>query len=296
MNTLTPLKRTGLIAALVFLWGISWSIYKLALDYTPPLLFAGLRTLGGGVLLMLILLPRRRLIRWHANWKAYVISAILNVVLFYGLQTLGLLYMPSGLFSVLVYLQPVLVGLFAWMWLGESMSPLKIIGLILGFAGVISVSAGGFSGHVAVIGVVLALVTALSWALGTVYIKKANQKVDALWMVAFQCTLGGLVLTASGSATESWAAITWNAPYLIGLIFGIIFGIALSWIIYFTLVGAGDASKVASYTFLVPLLSVFIGTLVLHEPFTWFLLLGLVLIGISIYLVNRKPRMLNMRS
>jgi len=296
MNTLTPLKRAGLIAALVFLWGISWSIYKLALDYTPPLLFAGLRTLGGGVLLMLILLPRRRLIRWHANWKAYVISAILNVVLFYGLQTLGLLYMPSGLFSVLVYLQPVLVGLFAWMWLGESMSPLKIIGLILGFAGVISVSAGGFSGHVAVIGVVLALVTALSWALGTVYIKKANQKVDALWMVAFQCTLGGLVLTASGSATESWAAITWNAPYLIGLIFGIIFGIALSWIIYFTLVGAGDASKVASYTFLVPLLSVFIGTLVLHEPFTWFLLLGLVLIGISIYLVNRKPRMLNMRS
>ncbi|WP_046227444.1 DMT family transporter [Paenibacillus dauci] len=296
MNTLTPLKRAGLIAALVFLWGISWSIYKLALDYTPPLLFAGLRTLGGGVLLMLILLPRRRLIRWHANWKAYVISAILNVVLFYGLQTLGLLYMPSGLFSVLVYLQPVLVGLFAWMWLGESMSPLKIIGLILGFAGVISVSAGGFSGHVAVIGVVLALVTALSWALGTVYIKKANQKVDALWMVAFQCTLGGLVLTASGSATESWSAITWNAPYLIGLIFGIIFGIALSWIIYFTLVGAGDASKVASYTFLVPLLSVFIGTLILHEPFTWFLLLGLVLIGISIYLVNRKPRMLNMRS
>ncbi|ANF94857.1 DMT family transporter [Paenibacillus bovis] len=295
MNTLTPLKRAGLIAALVFLWGISWSIYKLALDYTPPLLFAGLRTLGGGVLLMLILLPRRRLIRWRDNWKAYTISAILNVVLFYGLQTLGLLYMPSGLFSVLVYLQPVLVGLFAWMWLGESMSPLKIIGLILGFAGVISVSAGGFSGHVAVIGVVLALVTALSWALGTVYIKKANQKVDALWMVAFQCTLGGLVLTASGSATESWAAITWNAPYLIGLIFGIIFGIALSWIIYFTLVGAGDASKVASYTFLVPLLSVFIGTLLLHEPFTWFLLLGLVLIGISIYLVNRKPRIVNMR-
>lgn len=296
MNTLTPLKRAGLIAALVFLWGISWSIYKLALDYTPPLLFAGLRTLGGGVLLMLILLPRRRLIRWQDNWKAYTISAILNVVLFYGLQTLGLLYMPSGLFSVLVYLQPVLVGLFAWMWLGESMSPLKIIGLVLGFAGVISVSAGGFSGHVAVIGVVLALVTALSWALGTVYIKKANQKVDALWMVAFQCTLGGLVLTASGSVTESWADITWNAPYLIGLIFGIIFGIALSWIIYFTLVGAGDASKVASYTFLVPLLSVFIGTLLLHEPFTWFLLLGLVLIGISIYLVNRKPRIMNVRS
>ncbi|WP_411344319.1 DMT family transporter [Paenibacillus sp. WLX1005] len=290
MNTLTPMKRVALIASLVFLWGISWSIYKVALAYTPPVLFAGLRTLIGGLLLIIIMLPRRRLIRWKQNWRAYAISGLLNVALFYGLQTVGLMYLPSGLFSVLVYLQPVLVGLFAWMWLGESMSWRKVIGLLLGFAGVISVSAGGFSGHVAVVGVVLALVTALSWALGTVFIKKANQTTDALWMVAFQCTLGGALLTAAGSVTENWSDITWNAPYWFGLIFGIIFGIALSWMIYFTLVGAGDASKVASYTFLVPLLSVFIGTLLLHEPFTWFLLLGLVLIGVSIYLVNRKPR------
>ncbi|WP_172197126.1 DMT family transporter [Saccharibacillus qingshengii] len=290
MKTLTGPQRFGMIVALVLIWGVSWSIYKVALDYTPPLLFAGLRTLIGGLLLMLFLLPKRSRIRWKQNWNVYVVSALLNVVLFYGLQTIGLLYMPSGLFTVLVYLQPVLVGLLAWVWLDERMNPLKAIGLLLGFLGVISVSLGGFSGHVAVIGVVLAIATAVSWALGTVFIKKSGSSVDSLWLVAFQCTLGGFVLTFAGSLTENWTDIVWNGAYWTGLLFGICFGIALSWILYITLTQAGEASQVASYTFIVPLLSVLIGTLALHEPFSRFLLLGLVLIGTGIYLVNRRVK------
>lgn len=119
MGELTTAKRMMMIALLVVLWGISWPIYKVALEFTPPLLFAGLRTLLGGLLLGVILVPRWNRIRWKENWRVYAISGIFNVVLFYGLQTVGLMYVPSGLFSVLVYLQPVLVGIFAWMWLGK---------------------------------------------------------------------------------------------------------------------------------------------------------------------------------
>ncbi|MDY8092869.1 MULTISPECIES: DMT family transporter [Paenibacillus] len=290
MGELTTAKRMMMIALLVVLWGISWPIYKVALEFTPPLLFAGLRTLLGGLLLGVILVPRWNRIRWKENWRVYAISGIFNVVLFYGLQTVGLMYVPSGLFSVLVYLQPVLVGIFAWMWLGEAMSRLKVLGLVIGFLGVAAVSVGGFSGHVAVAGVILAIITAVSWALGTVYVKKVNQRVDSLWLVAFQCTLGGIVLTGAGTVTESWADIVWNVPYVSGLIFGTVLGISLSWLLYFTLVNSGDASKVASYTFLVPVISVFVSSLVLGEAITAFLLIGLILIGLSIYLVNRRVR------
>ncbi|KOS02607.1 EamA family transporter [Paenibacillus peoriae] len=290
MGELTTAKRMMMIALLVVLWGISWPIYKVALEFTPPLLFAGLRTLLGGLLLGAILVPRWNRIRWKENWRVYAISGIFNVVLFYGLQTVGLMYVPSGLFSVLVYLQPVLVGIFAWMWLGEAMSRLKVIGLIIGFLGVAAVSVGGFSGHVAVAGVIIAIITAVSWALGTVYVKKVNQRVDSLWLVAFQCTLGGIVLTGAGTVTESWSDIVWNVPYVSGLIFGTVLGISLSWLLYFTLVNSGDASKVASYTFLVPVISVFVSSLVLGEAITAFLLIGLILIGLSIYLVNRRAR------
>lgn len=282
-------KTFLLISFLVVVWGLSWPIYKIALPSTPPLLFAGMRTLFGGILIAVLLFPKRDSIRWKANWKIYVTSAIFNVVLFYSLQTVGLRFLPSGLFSVLVYLQPVLVGILAWLWLGESMTPIKIIGLIIGFLGVAAVSSGGFSGHISVTGIILALLTGISWAIGTAFVKRVSQKVDSMWLVAFQFIIGGTFLTALGSAVEKFSAIVWNAPYVFGLIFGIILGISASWIVYFTLVNHGDASKVASYTFLVPLISVFSGTLFLHEPFTVNLLTGLVLIAVSIYLVNRKP-------
>jgi drug/metabolite transporter (DMT)-like permease len=290
MRELSRPKTIGLVTFLVIIWGISWPIYKIALAYTPPLLFAGMRTLLGGFLLAALCVPRWKQIRWKENWPIYVLSSVFNVILFYGLQTVGLLYMPSGLFSVIVYLQPVLVGIFAWLWLGETMTALKIIGLILGFLGVSAVSAGGLSGHIAILGIVMALVTSLAWSIGTVYVKKVSHRVDSIWLVAFQCMIGGMVLTAIGSSAEQWSDITWNIPYLIGLIFGIIFGISASWVVYFTLVNSGDASKVASYTFLVPLIAVLSGTLFLHEPFSVYLFIGLVLIAVSIYLVNRKSK------
>ncbi|WP_047151125.1 DMT family transporter [Aneurinibacillus tyrosinisolvens] len=290
MKELSRTKTVSLIAFLVIIWGIAWPIYKTALPYTPPLLFAGMRTLLGGLLLAVLLYPKRKQIRWKENWPIYFISSVFNVTLFYGLQTVGLMYTPSGLFSVIVYLQPVLVGIFAWLWLGESMSLLKVIGLLIGFLGVIMVSAGGFSGHIAMLGIVLALITGLCWAIGTVYVKKVSTRVDSMWLSAIQCIIGGIALTGVGSGMEKWSSIVWNGPYLFGLIFGIVLGISASWVVYFTLVNLGDASKVASYTFLVPLISVLTGTLFLGEPFTIDLLIGLVLIAISIYLVNRKSK------
>jgi drug/metabolite transporter (DMT)-like permease len=291
MRELSRAKTLGLITFLVIVWGVSWPIYKIALDYTPPLLFAGMRTFFGGLLLVVLYISKWKQIRWKENWPIYLISSVFNVIIFYGLQTIGLMQMPSGLFSVIVYLQPVLVGIFAWLWLGEPMNALKLFGLILGFLGVGAVSTGGLSGHIAMLGVVFALLTALGWGVGTVYVKKVSHRADSIWLVAFQCIIGGLVLSAAGSVTEGWSSIVWNAPYLFGLIFGTFLGISASWVVYFTLVNSGDASKVASYTFLVPLISVLCGTLFLHEPFSVFLLLGLVLIAVSIYLVNRKPKM-----
>ncbi|BCJ88491.1 DMT family transporter [Effusibacillus dendaii] len=289
MGQLSRTKTTVLITFLVVVWGVAWPIYKIALAYTPPLLFAGMRTLLGGLFLAVLLLPKRKLLRWKENRSIYLISSIFNVVIFYGVQSIGLRYIPAGLFSVIVYLQPILIGIFAWLWLGESMTALKVIGLILGFFGVAAVSSEGFTGHISGLGIVLALVTAVGWAVGTIYSKKVGHRVDAMWLSAFQCIIGGIILTGSGFVYENWSEIIWNVPYVFGLVFGVVLGISTAWVVYFTLVKAGDASKVASYTFLVPLISVFSGTLFLGEPFTVSLLIGLLLIAVSIYLVNRKP-------
>lgn len=172
MKQLSKAQTAFFLAFLVIMWGVNWPLSKAALAYSPPLLFAGIRTLIGGLLLLLVALPRLQKLRFKQTWHIYLISAILNISLFYGLQTIGLNYLPAGLFSAIVFFQPVLMGIFSWMWLGESMFALKLVGLAVGFAGVAVISAAGFSGHISVTGILLALGSAISWALGTVFMKK----------------------------------------------------------------------------------------------------------------------------
>lgn len=283
-------KSNMALLVLILVWGASWPIYKLALPYTPPLLFAGMRATIGGLLLGILLWKRRDLINLRKNWRLYCISALFNTILFFGIQTIGLNYLPGGLFSVLVYFQPVLLGLFAWFWLGEIMTPIKITGLLLGFIGIFIVSLDGLTYHVSIIGVVLGLITAVCWAFGVIYVKRVSNQVDAFWMVSLQCIIGGLVLLGTGTIFESWTAIQWNSTYLFGLSYGGIFGIPLAYIIYYKLINEGEASKVGSFTFLVPIIAVFIGVAFLDEPITHLLIIGLVLVGISIFLVNYRSK------
>lgn len=135
-------------------------------------IFSGIRTLLGGVILLLFAIRHRETLRFRQNAWTYLVLSIFNIAGYYGLQTVGLRYLSAGLFSTLVFLQPILLGLFSWMWLGERMFPLKVIGLVLGFGGVIVISSGGMAGHLSVLGIVLGLASGLCWALGTIYMKK----------------------------------------------------------------------------------------------------------------------------
>ncbi|AKP78589.1 putative amino-acid metabolite efflux pump [Priestia megaterium Q3] len=279
-----------LLAALVLIWGLTWPVSKLALGYSSPILLSGVRSLLAGIVLLAVALPRYKRLHWKQNWHKYMVSGLFNAILFYGLQTLGLMFMPAGVFSVIVYLQPVLIGIIAWLWIGESMNAVKVGGLLLGFVGVATISMGELSANASAVGIILAVLTALSWAIGTVYIKRISDSVDGIWLITIQSLVGGVVMTATGSGVEGWSHMVWNSSSVLLLLFLALFSVAVAWLIYFHLISHGDASKVASFNFLVPIISIVIGTLFLDEPFTSSLLVGLALIIISIYLVNKKAK------
>ncbi|MBJ8028482.1 DMT family transporter [Bacillus cereus group sp. N21] len=295
MTQLSRTKTVIILSFLVLMWGINWPLSKFALHYTPPVLFAGIRTIIGGFILLIFALPKYKQLHLKETWHLYFISALLNIILFYGLQTVGLQYMPAGLFSAIVFLQPVLLGIFSWIWLEETMYGLKIFGLILGFAGVAIISSSSLTGHISVIGILLALGCAIGWALGTVFIKKTGNRVNAIWMVTLQLIIGGFCLIGFGSKFESWSSIAWSIPFVIVLLFISIFVIAMGWLAYFTLVGAGEASTVGAYTFLIPLIAIIISSIFLHEAITISLFVGLLFIVVSICFVNIKPKSLIMK-
>ncbi|MFP7201842.1 DMT family transporter [Lysinibacillus halotolerans] len=282
-----------LLTLLIVIWGVSWPIYKNGVSFMPPLLFAGVRAFIGGIILFFIAWQNRRFLQFRKNWQYYVISATLNIVLYLGIQTVGLIYLPGGLFSVLVYFQPVLLGILAWLFLGEGMTITKIIGLIIGFIGILLVSIEGLTIHLSIIGVSLALATALVWASGVVYVKKNKEKVDPYWMVVMQLVIGGAFLLTAGFIVEDVQLISWNGELISSIIWGSTAGMAIAQFLYYKLINEGEASKVGAFTFIVPIISVIISAIFLDETITINLFFGMILVGTSIYLVNYQRKKLS---
>jgi O-acetylserine/cysteine efflux transporter len=285
-------KRRFVVLAfslLVLFWGSAFSVVKIGLDFSPPVLFAGLRSLFGGLAMVGVALLWGGNPHLRRDWPVFLLLALFNVALFIGLQTYAILYLPSGSAAILVYLQPILVGLLAWLFLGEELSTAKIVGLLLGFSGIVAVSAGSLSGAASAIsplGVALGAGSAFFWALGTVYFKKYEARVSTLWAVALPFLVGGAALTALGLVVEPWGEVAWIGPFVASLLYSSLVGISLAWVIWFALVRAGEASRVAAYIFAVPLTAVLIGVVFLDEPLGYTLLIGAALIVCGIYLVN----------
>lgn len=275
------------IVLLVLAWGSTFAAVKVGLESAPPILFGGLRSVLGGAVMVVLAFARSGRPALRATWPAYAVLTLLNVVLFFSLQTLAILELPSGLASVLIYLQPVLVGVLAAPLLGESLTGFKVAGLLTGFAGIAVVSAGAFAGHVSALGVGYAVVGALVWALGTIAFKAYAEQVDVWWAVAIPFLVGGLMLSAGGAAFEG-TDITWSGEFVAAFVWASVIGTALSWSLWFGLVGSGEAGRAASYIFFVPLISLVIGAVFLDESLGLSLLAGAGLVIVGVYLVNRR--------
>jgi drug/metabolite transporter (DMT)-like permease len=288
-------RRFGALAfaVLVIAWGSSFSVVKVGLEDAPPVLFVGGRTLVAGVLMTAVASAWGGALNFRRDWRVFGFLAVFNVALFVGFQTFALLYLPSGTAAVLIYLQPILVGIFAWLFLGESLTPTKVFGLLLGFAGIVAVSSAGLlgaPGDVTPVGVACGVASALFWALGTVGFKKYEARVSTLWAVAVPFLAGGVALSALGFLLESPSDISWTGPLISSVLYSALVGTGLAWLLFFGLVRAGEASRVASYIFVVPLAAVVIGALLLDEGLGPPLLVGAALVVSGIYLVNRTPR------
>ena len=276
------------VTVLVLAWASTFAALKVGLEHCPPVLFAGMRCLLGAAAMAPAAWRSRVTARRGPSWRTYAVLAGLNVVLFLGLQTLALLHLPSGTAAVLIYLQPVLVGLLAWPVLGERLTAAKLGGLLLGFAGVITVSASSLAADLPLEGVAAALLAALAWALGTVYVKRNEDTVTHSGAIAVQFLIGGVVLTGLGLVVEDPGDISWSPMLWVGLGYAGLVGVALAWALWFRLIRSGEASRAAAYIFFVPITALAIGVVLFGETLTPSMVVGALLVVAGIYLVNRR--------
>jgi probable blue pigment (indigoidine) exporter len=285
-----PLADLGLFLLLCLIWGITYVVLKVGLREAPPLTFAALRALTGGVALVAYALVTTRqfpLDRLTHQTAAFL--GITNVAAFLACLNLASARLSAGETSILTYTQPLLVALLAYLWLREPLSRRALAGLLLGFAGVVVVVADKvhLAGSPSWLGYAFGLGGAAAWTVGTVYFRARQRGLNLAWVTALQTVYGAVPLVLLGLFVERPVLtpsfeLAWTVAY-VGL-----GSSALAYLIWFYLLRHRPAAEVTAYIFLVPFFAVLSGVLALGEGLSVGTLVGGGLILGGIYAVNGR--------
>ena len=209
-----PARLWWLLGALTFAWGFNWTAMKLALAEVPPWTFRSLCLgLGSAVLFAALRLGGQRLAWPHGQWRRLWLLALLNISGWNMLVAFGLTMIASGRASILAYTMPVLsIPLSVWL-LDERLTRAKLIGLLLGLAGLALLIGESFAAiGAAPLGTLLVLGAAASWALGAVLQKKYPVTLPAAPYTAWIMLLGGVPIFIGAALLEDLRALGHIGP------------------------------------------------------------------------------------
>ena len=256
-------------------WGLNFTVIRFGLDEMTPFSFAGWRFLIGA-------LPALFLPRPNISWKALAgIGVFLFtgqfVFLFFAMQA-GL---PPGLSSVLVQLQGPLTVVLAALFLRERTTAGQWLGLGVALIGVL-VIARSVEGKASVLAVGIALLSALSWATGNLFLREARG-TSVIAVTAWASLLPPLPLLLAGALTDgidrSLAPVlapTWQA-WLV-LLYSVVPAMWLGYWIWGTLLRTYPAAKVGPISLLVPCFALTFAARLVGEPIGGLRLIGVVIV------------------
>lgn len=272
-----------LVILTTFLMGSSFAIGKIGLSYTTPLLLVGIRfSLAGVIMAIAVRLLRIPHPKAFFQWiKIAVIGSFQTAgvmsCIFLSLRTIS-----AGQSSILTFMNPLLVVIFGTIFMKLSYSLRQWTGVILGFIGVFITLGAKLSFE---IGSILAYLSAVSWAIGTLLIKKWGNEFNTWVLTAYQMLFGGIILLMGSLILEN--------PYfrITGTSISIVLWLAIMASIvqfagWFYLLQKGDPGKTSAFLFLAPFFGVLSGWLILDETINWYVTIGGLCIFTGIFLVN----------
>ena len=269
-----PSKTLVLLAFAVIyvVWGSTYLAIRVVVETIPPFISAAVRFLIAGVLLMGFLRLRGVALPDYRQWRHSAVAGLLLSVGGNGLVVWAEQSISSGLAALLVALTPVWFALLDWLRPGGKRPQLKtVVGIVIGFAGVILLVSGRSSAdtHSSSLWAALAVVVAgVLWAAGSLF-SKYSPNHGSPWMnAAAQMICGGVGLFVVALAGGEHARVEWNAVSTrswIALLYLIVFGSWVGFTAYIWLLRVSTPSRVSTYAYVNPVIAVFLGWLVLGE-------------------------------
>jgi drug/metabolite transporter (DMT)-like permease len=292
-------SRTAQIAiafAIVYLvWGSTYLAIRVGVQDLPPWLFAGIRFLAAGALMLAY--ARLRHAPFPAarrDWLSITVTALLMLVAGNGLVTWSEQWVESNQAALLVATSALwLAWIGTWGAHGERLNRLTLLGLGLGFGGVAVLVQSGLALRAAPAAAYAALSLApLTWAAGSVWSRRAPVSCPPVMTAALQMLIAGVVMTAAGLVLGETARWTPTPESLVALAYLVVFGSCLAYGAYLWLVHEVPPARLGTYAYVNPAVAVVLGWWLLDEHLNASQVLGTAIILAGVLLVtwaSRKP-------
>ncbi|HET7483308.1 MAG TPA: EamA family transporter [Actinomycetota bacterium] len=275
-------------------WGSTYLAIRITVQTLPPFLAGGVRFLIAGGVLYLFLLFRKGPAAMKVTGREVAAAAFVGIALLLGGNGMVMLaeqQVPSGLASLLIATVPLWVILFRKLT-GDKIARGTLVGVAVGFAGVaLLVLPGDRPDGVRTIGIVMMLVAAVSWAIGTFTSSRLSLPKDPFVSTAIQMLFGGVAGMVAGAATGEFGGIdfgSFSTSSILALVYLITIGSWLAFTAYVWLLQNAPVSKVATYAYVNPVIAIFLGWLVLSEQLTVSIVAGAAIIVASVAVIVRK--------
>ncbi|KAE8128477.1 MULTISPECIES: DMT family transporter [Bifidobacterium] len=276
-------KERALLVLVTVVWGVNFVSARFGLESMTPWGFRAV-TFGAGALILVALasilhislrLPRR------IDYLHLLVAGTFSIALFGVLTAVSLLHTSVGQTSIVVYTMPIWVALLSSVFLGERLGARRWAAVGIGIVGLavlmLPVIEQGFS-----LGAFAALGSALSWAVGTVYLKWACVAAKPLAITAWQL-LAGTAISILALGLTGWHILvapmtpaSWG-----GVIYNTLAGTVLAYLIWFQVVQRLPASIAGLGTLLVPVFSMIAGVVLVRERPGFFDLAGFAAILVA---------------
>lgn len=270
--------------SLAALWGASFLFMRMGADDFGPIALIFLRVGIAGVCLLPLLWWQKDFPSlWQHRWHIAAVG-VLNSAVPFSLFAFATLYLTAGFTSIINASAPLWGALVAWLWLKEPLTGSRIVGLLVGFAGVVILIGGRLAD--ALEGVVVAagaaVIAAIFYGIAASYTKRYLTGVSPM-AIATGSQLGA-ALALLPLAVLYWPVVdvpiqAWWAVSVMAIACT-----ALAYVLYFRLIAQVGPAKAISVTFLIPVFAVIWGAIFLQEKVTITMLMGcgVILLGTAL--------------
>lgn len=272
------------------LWGSTWLVIRIGLDSLTPLLAAGIRFLFASIFIFGMMKIKKVSLQTDSlSIRLYLMMGFLSFVIPFGLVYWAEQFIASGLTSVLFAVFPFFVILFSRITIpNEAIGIYKIIGTILGFAGIFTIFSDDLSIDISqdFWAMIAILISAVMQAGIAVTMKKYGGHLNPLSMNLMPVLIAGVVMIPLGLMFEDMTSVVIDGKAVFSVLYLAFFGTLITFTTYYWLLKRINVVILSLSAFITPIIAIVLGWLILNESLSGRDLIGTILVLIGIIFAN----------